>query len=49
MKAVHMGISTNEEQDNKIVYNDPASEVLRERYKVNKQNNIPNNWNKYTF
>lgn len=33
MKAVHMGTRTNEEQDNKIAYNDPASEVLRERYK----------------
>lgn len=43
MKAVHMGISTNEERDNKIVYNDPASEVLRERYKANKQNNMPSN------
>lgn len=30
MKAGHMSISTNEEQDNKIVYNDPAFEVLRE-------------------
>lgn len=33
LKAVHMCIRTNEEQDNNIAYNDPASEVWRERYK----------------
>lgn len=33
LKAVHWCIRTNEEQDNNIAYNDPASEVWRERYK----------------